>query len=397
MAPQERGPELAAAAPVGRGGRNRHLLHVFPSFGIGGLPLRMVRIINHFGTRLRHTIVALDDDFAAAGDLADDLDLRLLRLDRRRGMVGTVRQGISELRRLRPDLLVTYNWGAIEWAMANRLCPVARQLHFEAGFGKEEADTQLRRRVLFRRWALARAGIVVVPSRQLADIARRVWRLPAGRVAYVPNGVDVARFADLPRDRAAAFIGQSGELVVGTVAPLRAEKNIGRLLRAFALLESGPGAVPSPRGAPAIRLVIAGEGAERPVLERLAGELGLADRVVFTGQVRAEAVLGAFDVFALSSDTEQMPNALLEAMAAGRAVAAVDVGDVRDMVCEANRAFVVPRDDTRLLADAIARLLRDPQRRAQLGHDNHRRAIEEFSQQRMFSAYSFIFDVDHAV
>jgi len=398
MAPRERGPAVPVAAPAGEDGRGRHLLHVFPSFGIGGLPLRMARIFNHFGVRLRHTIVALDDDFAAARNLAVELDLRLLRLDRRRrGMTGAVLQGIRELRRLRPDLLVTYNWGAIEWAMANRLFPLARQLHFEAGFGKEEADTQLRRRVLFRRWALARAGVVVVPSRRLETIARRVWRLPAGKVAFVPNGVDIARFADLPRDPAAGLTRRPGELVVGTVAPLRPEKNIGRLLRAFALLGAGPGAKASSTGAPAVRLVIAGDGAERPALERLAGELGLAERVVFAGQVSPETVLGTFDVFALSSDTEQMPNALLEAMAAGRAIAAVDVGDVRDMVCEANRTFVVARDDTRLLADAIARLLHDPQKRAELGRDNRRRAAEEFSQQQMFSTYSFIFDVDHVV
>jgi len=64
----------------------------------------------------------------------------------------------------------------------------------------------------------------------------------------------------------------------------------------------------------ATTLVVAGEGIERPGLERLAGELGIADRVVFTGQVAPEAVLGTFDIFALSSDTEQMPNALLEAL-----------------------------------------------------------------------------------
>lgn len=99
-------------------------------------------------------------------------------------------------------------------------------------------------------------------------------------------------------------------------------------------------------------------------------------------------MLGAFDVFALSSDTEQMPNALLEAMAASRAVAAVDVGDVRQMVCEDNREFIVPRDDAPALAAAITRLLADPNMRAALGRKNRARAVAEFSQQRMFSAYA---------
>ena len=117
----------------------------------------MVRVINHFGARLRHTVVALDDNFEAAQGFAGELDVHLMGSGgRRRGLVRTLVASAGVLRRLRPDLLITYNWGAIEWAMADRLWPVARQMHFEAGFSKEEADRQIRHRVLFRRWALAR-------------------------------------------------------------------------------------------------------------------------------------------------------------------------------------------------------------------------------------------------
>ena len=337
----------------------------------------MVRVINHLGAELRHTVIALDNDIAAADGLAEDVRVTLRQIARpSRGLVRSTLDNVLALRRLRPDLLITYNWGAIEWAMANRLFPVSRQLHFEAGFGKEEADTQLRRRVLFRRWALARCAKVVVPSRRLETLAHAAWKLSPGRVLYLPNGVDLERFA--ANGLQTSFVRRPGELVIGTVAPLRPEKNVGRLLHAVAILG----------GSLQFRLVVAGEGAERPALERLAGELGLSDRVVFTGRVSPESVLGAFDVFALSSDTEQMPNALLEAMAASRAVAAVDVGDVRQMVCEDNREFIVPRDDAPALAAAITRLLADPNMRAALGRKNRARAVAEFSQQRMFSAYA---------
>ena len=117
-------------------------------------------------------------------------------------------------------------------------------LHFEAGFGKEEADGQLRRRVLFRRWALGALRRSWCPRTVLEDLARRVWKLPAEQVTYIPNGVDIERFADPARDRVPGFTRRPGELVVGTVAPLRREKNIGRLLRVFARLTrpvaSGP-------------------------------------------------------------------------------------------------------------------------------------------------------------
>jgi glycosyltransferase involved in cell wall biosynthesis len=343
--------------------------------------LRMVRIINHLGKRFRHTVIALDNNFDAAEGVDGDLDVTVLPVRGvERGMLHNLAAGALALRRLRPDLLLTYNWGAIEWAAASRFSSVSRHLHLEAGFSQGEADAQIPRRVLFRRWALARCALVVVPSRQLEDLARRVWRLPISRVVYVPNGVDTARFATPISDGVPGFTRRPGEMVIGTVAPLRLEKNIGRLLRVFAMLEfQHP-----------LRLIIAGDGRQRLSLERLAAELGIADRVIFTGQVVPEAVLGTFDIFALSSDTEQMPNALLEAMAASRAIAAVNVGDVKNIVCEDNREFIVDRDDTRAFAEALTRLLYNRERRQALGFANRRRAVTEFSQERMFSAYSRI-------
>src|SRR6266851_3294655 len=121
-----------------------HVLHIFPSFGIGGVPLRMVRIINHFGKRFRHTVIALDNNFEAAAGIAGDLDVMLLPMQhRKRGLLRAVAGSALALRRLRPDLLLTYNWGAIEWAMANRVSPVSRHVHLEAGFGQGEADSQM--------------------------------------------------------------------------------------------------------------------------------------------------------------------------------------------------------------------------------------------------------------
>ena len=364
---------------------SQHFLHVFPSFGIGGVPLRIGRIITHFGRRFRHTVIALDNDFEAAAAIGGDVDVMLLPMRHPKGntLYMVARSAVS-LRRLRPDLLLTYNWGAIEWAMASRLLGRCRHIHFEAGFGKREADSQILRRILFRRYALARCALIVVPSRRLEELARRVWRLPEAKVAYVPNGVDAARFSAPIRDAVPGFTRRPGELVIGTVAPLRPEKNLGRLLRVFAMLES----------AFTLRLIIVGDGSERSSLERLAAELGIAERVIFTGRTAPESVLGTFDIFVLSSDTEQMPNALLEAMAANRAIAAVDVGDIKGIVCEANREFIVPRDDAPAFASAITRLARDPQKRNALGAMNRQRIVTEFSQERMFSAYCRVFDAD---
>src|SRR5438552_1572279 len=98
----------------------RRLLHVLPSFGIGGVPIRIARIVNHFGSRYQHTIVALDQVLSARERLRADLavDLVPFAVNKRRPLAELLRYR-RVLQTRKPDLLITYNWGAIDWAMAN--------------------------------------------------------------------------------------------------------------------------------------------------------------------------------------------------------------------------------------------------------------------------------------
>jgi glycosyltransferase involved in cell wall biosynthesis len=364
--------------------RAPHLLHVFPTFDQGGPPLRISTIMNELGPEYRHTVIALDGGFASRRRIQPHVPAAYLdpSIDKRRPLKGFL-DILATLRRIRPDLLLTYNWGAIEWAAANRLCPVAPNIHFESGFGPEEAHDQIRRRVCARRFALRRAQKIVVPSQSLVRIATEIWRLDKRRVAYVPNGVDCVLYASPPDPSLVPGIDRAaGRVVVGTVTPLRGEKNLFRMVRAFAEVGAQRNAF----------LLIVGDGSERAALERLAAELGIADRALFAGHVdRPERVFGLMDVFAMSSDTEQMPNALTQAMAAGRPVVATDVGDVRDMVAEENRPFVTKLGDEPAYAAALARLIEDAPLRATLGAANRRRANEVYPLPRMFAAYRALY------
>lgn len=359
-----------------------HLVHVFPTFALGGSQMRFASLAAHFAGTYRHTILALDGQTAAAETLAPEAACRILPLERCYGL-----RDVAAMRRLlgslEPDLLLTYNWGAIEWAFANRVRPLCRHLHFEDGFGPEETpERQLRRRVLFRRLALGGAHMrVIVPSQVLHRLATEVWKLP--RVRHVPNGIDIARFADPPAaGLPGGLVKTPGEIWIGTVAALRPEKNLHRLLRAVAALPAETHA----------RVVLVGDGPERGPLEASAARLGLGDRVLFTGRLSApEQILHALDIFALSSDTEQMPYSLLEAMAAGLPAVATDVGDVASILAPANRPYVVPAAAEDAFAAALARLIEAPALRATLGRDNQARARQEFSQERMFATYAALF------
>ena len=209
----------------------RHLLHVYPTFAVGGAQIRLCTILNHFGPRWRHSIVALNGDVACRERLAGDVLAAFPAVGLPKGAtLPNVRRIRALLGVMRPDMVITSNWGSIEWAIANRGLGIGH-LHVEDGFGPEEQDRQLPRRVWTRRLALA-GRTVVVPSRTLERIALGVWRLARRRVLYVPNGIDLGRFG---RGHG------GGGLVIGTVATLRAEKNLGRLLRAFAMIDGGTG------------------------------------------------------------------------------------------------------------------------------------------------------------
>ena len=142
-----------------------------------------------------------------------------------------------------------------------------------------------------------------------------------------------------------------------------------------------------------VKLIIVGDGMERDSLLRLAEARDVAGRVHFTGHIEAvETVLGLFDVFALSSDTEQMPNAVLQAMAAGRAIAAVDVGDVKAMVAPDNKTFIVAKAQPGHLTTALDTLLRSTDLRARVGRSNRQWVEEHYSQAAMFRAYQALYD-----
>ena len=349
------------------------MAHIFPSFAVGGAQVRFAALANHFGPEFRHIVVSLDGDLGCRERLDPSLDVEFPCVEApKHSMLANAWRFRSLLRRWRPDLLVTGNWGAIEFAMAN-LPALTRHLHVVDGFGPDERETQIGRRILLRRLILSQ-GKVIVPSRNLLRIATEVWKLPPRVVQHVPNGIELGQFA---ADRRAT--GQHPP-VIGTVATLRPEKNLGRLIRAFAATVREYRATPP-------RLVIVGDGPERASLAALAAQQGVANLTTFTGhRDDTPSLYAGFDLFALTSDTEQMPLSVIEAMASGLPVVATDVGDVRTMLATENAPFLGSREDADI-ARLLAALLASPDERARLGAANRVKAHRDFDQVTMLAAW----------
>lgn len=348
------------------------ILHAFSSFSLGGAQSRFVTLANAWGARYQHVIVAMDGNYQAGERLLPEVPWRALPVAvAKGGGLGNRAAFRDVLRSLRPQRVFSYNWGAIEWMVANVPC-IAPHVHVEDGFGPDEARGQLARRRWSRRLFFAISGSrLVVPSRTLLAAGRGWWVSPA-RLTYIPNGVEVPE-PDVPR-------GSREGLRLGTVAGLRAEKNLPRLLRAFAALHARTPA----------ELWIAGEGPELPRLQALAASLGVADAVTFLGFVRRPLeVLRQLDLFVMSSDTEQQPIALLEAMATGVPVLSTAVGDVPHMLPPGAAQLPPPDDEafTAALLDAVARRAEWPAW-AEAGHHHVR---QNYSKLRMLQAWDAVF------
>ncbi len=367
--------------------RPAKILHLHSSYDLGGQEARAVRLMRHFGTEAEHTVVSAMPERMSARD-AIDQRIKVSFPEDTPPLHG--KPGLGRYAKLvryfqRFDLLLSYNWGAMDAVMARTLFSKAMALppliHHEDGFNEDEFERLNWKRNWFRKLAFGSARAIVVPSLRLQEIATDIWKQPQAKVHRIPNGIAVQAFAKKPqRGAIPGFKPREGELVVGTVAGLRPVKNLPLLVRAVA------------RAGDNLRLVIVGQGEEEATIRAEAERCGMADRLLLPGFLpNPERYVGLFDIFALSSDSEQFPIALLEAMAAGLPVVSTDVGDVVNMVAQLNETLVKPAGDEAALADAITALANNAELRVMLGEQNRMKAEAEYNEDKMLGRYAMLY------
>jgi glycosyltransferase involved in cell wall biosynthesis len=238
--------------------------------------------------------------------------------------------------------------------------------------------TAMQKRV--QRYACQFADCVLVNAAAVKD-----WLIGEGydpsKIVVIRNGVDVTSFA--PADPLAIRhqLGlPAATPLVAVVSRLTRLKGLENLLEAAAMLKPH---------CPDVRFLIVGETSptEAPYLEelkQLAGQLGVADRVVFMGR-RSDvpALLSSVDVSVMPSLNEALSNVLLESMAAGAPTVATRVGGTPEALVHEQTGLLVPPGDSRAIADAVARLLDNRPLARQLGHAARRLVEDQFSVDRM--------------
>jgi len=327
----------------------RRILHLVGTSRVGGTE----RFLSSLAAGLRQAgwasgIVVLDAPGALADNYRRSAD-QVWHIDGARGGMGTIRalrRWRSIVRSFGPEVVVLYGFRAnLLGRLASGDVPVVNALR---SVYIDERGTRLAGwldRVTFHRVDACIANAQEAVRRHVAA------GFPADRFAWIPNGIDVARFRAVSREAARARMRVPRDVrVVLSVANLKAVKNHGVLLDASReLCDAG---VPH-------ALWLVGDGPERGEIERRARALGIDGHVAFIGAVDDPAdCYACADVLALTSDYEGTPTVLLEAFAAGVPVVATGVGDV-PALCADGAGLVVPPRDARATARALASVLTD--------------------------------------
>ena len=364
------------------------IMHVVDHLGKGGLENGLVNLINGLDPdRFEHVVYAMRQLGPNAARLPGNV--RVICMGKRDvDFPVQVRRLARDIRGVDPHVVHSRNWGTVEAVAAARWVRNCAVVHSEHGLETDAYAREPWRRIWFRRVAFELADRVLAVSYQLRDLHARRTGFAARRIGVIHNGVDERRFfADAAarlRMRAELGIAES-EFCIGCVGNLLPVKDHLTALEAVA------------RVAGVMRrwrLVIAGEGSERPRLEAFINQhpewkarvslLGTTDRI--------PELLNAMDVYLLPSISEGISNSLLEAMSCELPVIATERGGNPEVVVDGKSGLLFPAGDTAKLAEQLLLLEGSPEMRAQLAKQAVSRVRQEFSIDSMVRNYARLYE-----
>lgn len=358
------------------------LLH---GLGVGGAEILAARLVR----RLRHVFrfsFACLDEVGPLGEQMRDEGFPVHLIGRRPGLDWACPLRLARLVRSEGiDVVHAHQYTPFFYGLAARLRGPRRPIVFTE-HGRHQPDYPRRKRMIANRLLLSRRDRVVGVGAAVRDALIANEGLPQDRVGVLYNGIDVDAFSDAAdRASARAALGAApGELAMLQVARLDYLKDHATAVRTLARVAARQ---------PEARLVLVGDGPERPTVEAVARESGVADKIRWLGTRHDVArLLPGADVFLLTSISEGIPLTVAEAMAAGLPVVATDVGGLAEMVAHGDTGFLAPVRDDAALAGLVLRLADDPDLRRRMGRAGRARAKERFDEPRMCADYGRLYE-----
>lgn len=350
------------------------ILHIVHALGYGGMESRIARLARGL-PRPAHAVSVLSLKAPTTGALELPPGTAHEIFPVPPGLHPKILLGLAAaVRRGKYDVVHTHNWSSMFYGiLAGRLARVPLVLHGEHGLNRDDLGGIPWKRLWAQR-VLARLAHHLVPvNKVIAAHVKAHWKLADKDMTVIPNGVDLKRFAPVPRPAGEAF-------TLGMIGRLDDVKDIGCALGALAMLDKG------------VRLILVGDGPKADALAAEARTLGVADRVEFAGsRADVEAWYPRFDAYLNTSVYEGMCNTLLEGMACGLPLIASRVPGNAAWLREGENALFFPPGDANALAGRIRELRADPAGRAAMGARNRARAEAEYDNAGFLDAYAGLY------
>jgi glycosyltransferase involved in cell wall biosynthesis len=344
------------------------------------------RLARNLSEAYRFVFVCLDDLGPLGRELRGE-GFAVHVLGRRPGLDLNFPRRLADLwRRGQVDLVHAHQYAPFFYAMAGRLL-YRRPAVLFTEHGRHFPDFPRRKRIVANRVLLERRDRIVGVGQAVRHALIANEGLPAERVQVIYNGVSLPAIAGRAGARAEVReelgIGEGDPLIL-QVARLDYLKDHGTALRTLKhLLLRRPDA----------KLVLVGDGPERPGIERLARELKLESNIRMLGLRKDVArLLAAADVFLLTSISEGIPLTIIEAMASGVPVVATRVGGITEMIVHEKTGCLAGAGDSEKLADQILRLISDNSLHALIAHAGRETAHRMFSEHQMQHRYAALYE-----
>lgn len=370
--------------------RKIKVLHILNSLAIGGTERMLINLVNQMDPdRFEHQICCVSSRGEAAGQLQERV--RCFDMGKGAGRDLLMPRKIARLiRSEQPDIIHTRSWAGVDGVIAQKLAKLvtgnSRLVHSEHGRNLPYIHHEPFKSRVVRRVVYQLSDVVFAVSAELRDHFCRETGFAPERMQVIPNGIDVTRFApaDVRSVRAEFGIAEN-EFVIGMVSRLNPTKDLLTLVRAFARLHQRG----TSRG---IRLLIVGEGSERTVVEQFAQQEGLQKDIILTGaRDDVPRLLRGMNAFTLSSLSEGLSGAILEAMCAELPVVATSVGANSELVSEGATGFLFAPQDDAALADRLQRLIDNPELARQFGAAGRQRVVQHYSFDSMVRRYEELY------
>ncbi|MEW6329960.1 MAG: glycosyltransferase [Pseudomonadota bacterium] len=371
-------------------GSEVRILHVIETLDVGGAEAVVANMVNHASPGFHADICCLMRSGPIAARIRPGVEI----IEMGKAMEGNdyrIPFRLARLLRSRNiDIVQSHDWGTLLETAAAAMLAGTTAMHMAHGplnqYPPADRRASLKRRI--RRQAERLASLKLSRVIAVSDIVRRGLiedvGIPAAKISLIHNGIDLSATPPRGLEARRKELGLSpDDVVLVSVGRLAGIKNYGLLLEALARAAGA---------APALRLVMVGDGSERSGLEATAARLGLSGRVHFLGardDVRDWLALG--QVFVLSSLYEGVSLALLEAMAAGLPAVVTRVGGNPEVVVDGECGFLVESGDAEGLARALVRLAREGDLRAKMGRAARARMEAEFDLKQAIKQYEEIY------